>query len=378
MVPVLCAFLAAAMSLTGGALAEPAAPSYPRNPALADLPQGRWVKIHQQQPGDAVTFRRQRHGGSAFDTRRGQLVLFGSDTHDHPDIDWLNSPLIFDMNRLTWDQPYPADPVSSYRVNADGLPVAGPNGDRPWAMHTFGAVAYDPVADAVVVASYPAHLVPGRFTSVLESAWPQVERHPTWLWHPESQRWEALAGKAPHFFTRAIVYDDRRKAVLGYRGDGVYTLDTASGRWQRIAKGSLLGWGSNAAFDSDNGVLLAFGSHRKGNDIVAYNPAAGLHRTMPAAGPRPAGNNYVPMAFHRGIGRTIALVDSASGDAAETWQYDYASDAWTHLELAGLPFEIRMNYNLEFDPVHELLLLVATAPGETLPAVWALNFGEAG
>ena len=31
-----------------------------------------------------------------------------------------------------------------------------------------------------------------------------------------------------------------------------------------------------------------------------------------------------------------------------------------------------MNYNLEFDPRHRLLLLVAAPPG-ALPAVWALR-----
>ena len=51
------------------------------NPQLLELPARRWVKIHQQAPGDVVTFVRQKHGGSAYDSRRGQLVLFGSDTH---------------------------------------------------------------------------------------------------------------------------------------------------------------------------------------------------------------------------------------------------------------------------------------------------------
>jgi hypothetical protein len=36
-----------------------------------------------------------------------------------------------------------------------------------------------------------------------------------------------------------------------------------------------------------------------------------------------------------------------------------------------------MNYNLEYDPGHRLLLLVATPPDEKLPAVWALNLRNA-
>jgi hypothetical protein len=359
---------------------RPATPAHARNPALADLPEGRWVKIHQQRPGDAVSFVRQRHGGSAFDSRRGRLVLFGSDTHDVPGGTWLNSPLVFDLNRLEWQQPYPADPVSGYRATADGLPVAGPQGDHPWAMHTFGAVTYDPATDTIVVASFPDHLAPGRFTSALSSVWPAIKRHPTWTWHPGSGRWQPLAGDAVPFFAYATAYDTRRNVVLGYLDDGVYALSPADGKWRKIAGGGLLGWGNNAAFDSQNDALIVYGSHRGGNDIVAYEPATGLHRRMPTPGKRPPGGTYVPMAFHPGIGRTVVLVQRPPGRDApsgttETWQYDYSRDAWTRLERADLPFAIDMNYNLEYDPDHDLLLLVATPPDASLPAVWALDPG---
>src|SRR5262245_8319083 len=79
------------------------AASRPVNPRLVLLPAGRWVEIHRQQPTDAVRFHRQWHGGSAFDTRRGRIVLFGSDTHGH---DWTNSPLFFDVASLKWTRAY--------------------------------------------------------------------------------------------------------------------------------------------------------------------------------------------------------------------------------------------------------------------------------
>lgn len=375
--------LSAALLLCAGASASAAdAPAAALNPALLDLPAGRWVKIHQQRPGDAVVFERQRHGGSAFDTRRGQLVLFGSDTHDVPPENWLNAPLIFDLNRLAWRRPYPDDPVSTYRVSADGLPVAGPQGDHPWAMHTFGAVTYDAAADAIVVASFPAHLEPGRFTAALEAVWPRIRRHPTWLWHPQTGRWQPLAEEAVHFFPYATAYDSRAKAVLGYRGDGIYSLGTAAGQWRRVVEGSLIGWGNSAVFDAKHGVLIVFGSHRRGNDLVAYDPATGVHRRMPTPGLRPPGGAYVPLAFHAAIGRTVALLGRPAGPGAasgttETWLYDYARDAWARLGEADLPFEIGMNYNLEYDPGHGLLLLVATPPETKLPAVWALNLRDA-
>jgi len=377
----LIACLNIAALVPGCTLHRPDAAALAQDRSLLDLPLRQWVKIHQQQPGDAVTFERQRHGGSAFDTRRGQLVLFGSDTHDVPEGSWLNSPLIFDLSHLEWEQPYPADPVASYRVSDDGLPVAGPDGDRPWAMHTFGAITYDPKSDTIVVSSLPAHLEPGRFNSALAAVWPQVKRHPTWLWHPETRQWQPLAGDAVHFFPYATAYDSRRNVTLGYRSEGIYALQLAEGRWRQLVAGGLLGWGNNTVFDEKNGVLIVYGRHRKGNDIVVYDPATGLHRKMPTPGPRPPGSSYVPMAFHSGTGQTVIVVGrpptpDAPYGTSETWQYDYSCDSWTYLEEADLPFGIGMNYNLEYDPGHDLLILIATPPDEKLPAVWALNFGE--
>ena len=380
-VTALLASLAAASALaTINAPEQKPAPAYRLNPALLDLPKGRWVKIHQQRVGDAVTFRRQSHGGSAFDSRRGRLVLFGSDTHAR---DWNNSPLFFDLERLEWRRLYPFDPLSSYAVTAEGLPVAGPEGDHPWAMHTFGAVTYDPAADAIVVASYPAHMVPGRFTSALAHLWRRVQRHPTWVLRLESGQWEPLAGEPVHFFPYATAFDARRGVVVGYRNDGVYELSLAAGRWRKVVEGGLLGWGANAVYDSRNRALVVFGSHEKRNDVVVYEPATDRHRTMPTPGPRPAGANYVPMAYHPDIGRTVAVVDRALEEGirsrgsmrAETWLYDLVGDAWTRVEEANLPFGVGMNYNLEFDSGHRLLLLVAAPPGE-LVAVWALGLGD--
>jgi len=375
----LLAFLIAACTRPTIYAPEPEpAPGYSLNPALLELPKGRWTLIHRQQPGDAVTFDRQRHGGSAFDSRRGRLVLFGSDTHGKED--WTNAPLFFDLRNLEWRRLYPNDDRATYRVTPAGLPVAGPQGDHPWAMHTFGALSYDPAADALVVASYPAHMIPGRFTNALADLWPRVERHPTWVLHLDSGEWEPLKGPAVDFFPYATAFDTDRGVVMGYRANGVYELSLAAGEWRKVAAGGLLGWGNNAAYDSQYRALVTFGSHLKGSEVVVYVPETGRHEIMPAPGPRPPGASYVPMAYHPDIGRVVTVVDRAPEDGtrerramrAETWTYDVAGDAWARIEAATLPFGIGMNYNLEFDPGHRLLLLVADPPGEA-PAVWALR-----
>ena len=357
--------------LLAGMLASCAATDGPQSgPHLMALAPGHWVKIHEQRIGDDVVFVRQRHAGSAFDTKRGRLILFGSDTHGR---DWSNAPLFFDVAKLRWTRFYPDDDVATYRVDSFGRPVAGRDGDHPWAMHTFGLVVYDSRQDALIVISHPAHLEPGRFTDTVAHVWPRIRSQPVWSLDLASGRWTALDGPDVPFFAHAAVFDPYRGTVIGYRPGGIYEFSPTNGVWRKLAERGLLGWGSNAVFDTRHRALVVFGSHERRNDVVVFYPATGRHRRMPTPGPRPPRAAYAPMAYHTGIDRTVVLV--GRGDSAvvtDTWLYDLEADTWTRLAGAGLPFSVGMNYNLEYDPSRALLLLVANPPGQPT-AVWALR-----
>ena len=96
------------------AVVHAAAPA--RNPNLMKIEPDRWVKIHEPKEGEA-TFRRQPHGGSCFDSRRGRLILFGSDSHGR---DFSNSPRFFSPVDLKWSRAYDDDPRGTYDVAPDG------------------------------------------------------------------------------------------------------------------------------------------------------------------------------------------------------------------------------------------------------------------
>ncbi len=341
------------------------------NDALLKLPKGVWTKIHEQRRGDAVVFQRQAHGGSAFDRRRGRIVLFGSDTHGK---DWSNSPRFFDLATLTWSQLYPDDDPATYRVNAEGLPVAGPAGDHPWAMHTFGAVAYDPAADQLIVASYPQHMQPGRFTDALAGPWPLVRRHPTWILDLESGRWAPLEAEAVHFFPYCTAFDSDRGVLIGYARHGVFELSGPPRRWRRVAPQGLTGYHNNAVYDSRNWTIVVFGSQENSNDIVVFEPTVGIHQKMPTPGLRPPKDQHAPMAFHPGLAATVVLVDrpDSDGGRTETWAYDLELDRWTPYPEATIPYPQGMNYNMHHDPLHDLLVLV-TGGGRSPTAVWGLR-----
>jgi hypothetical protein len=327
------------------------------------LPANRWVEVHRQREGDTVRFWRQEHGGSCFDSRRGRLILFGSNTHGE---DWENSPLIFDTQTLQWSRLYPWDEVGTYTVTAEGLPVAGPRGDHPWAMHTFGAVEYDPERDEMVVCSYPEHLKPGRFTDALAGVWDKVKRHPTWVLELGSGRWRPLACPAVHFFPYCTVYDSKRKVIVGYRPEGVFELSGEPREWKRVETKGYLGYHTNSAYDAANEVVVVFGSNENANDVVVYRPGA-EHGVRPTPGVRPPKDQHAPMCYEPRSQRVVVVVDApeaAERTEAQTWLYDTAADAWQQLPAATLPFPLGMNYTMEYDPGHGVCLLVARTPGE--------------
>ncbi len=340
------------------------------NPELLKLEPNRWTKIHEPKAGE-VTFRRQPHGGSCFDTKRGRLVLFGSDSHGR---DFTNSPLFFSPVELKWSRAYDDDPRNTYDVTKDGLAIAGKNGDHPWATHTFGSVVYDASRDEMIVPIFDDHLVPGRFTDVFKDLWPMIRRKPTWVYRMGKGEWAALPGNGVNCFPYCAVYDSDRKAVVAVRPDGIHELAGETREWKRITKSGHFGWHTNCTYDSKQKAVVVFGSNENRDDVAAYLPKTGEYKLMPTPGQRPPKDQHNPMEYHPDLGKTVLLIDRIEGDKkqTETWLYDFAEDAWSQVKDATLPFVCGMNYNLEFDPGHRVMFLVTGGDG-TPTRVWALR-----
>lgn len=341
------------------------------NPTLEKLESGRWVRIHEQKAGE-VRFRRQPHGGSCFDAERGRLVLFGSDTHGR---DFTNSPLFFSTDDLKWSRAYDDDARESYAVSNEGLPVAGPHRNHPWAMHTFGSVVYDESRHEMVVPIFDDHLVPGRFTDAFAQLWPLIKRKPTWTYDLETKTWTPLAGDGVSCFPYCAAYDTDRKVVVAVRPDGIHELSGEPRKWKRVTRHGYFGWHTNCAYDRSNRAIVVFGSNENSDEIGAYFPQSGDYRKMATPGRRPPKDQHNPMEYHPDLEQTVVLVDHVEGERkqTETWLYDLRSDAWRQVESAALPFTCGMNYNLEYDPHHRVMLLVTGGEGGAPTQVWALR-----
>lgn len=350
----------------GAASAQAPAP----NPRLQKLEANSWVLIQEAAAGE-IKFRRQPHGGSCFDAKRGRLILFGSDSHGR---DFSNSPLQFDLATLKWSRDYEEDPRETYDVTSDGLAVAGKNGHHPWAMHSFGSVVYDSRRDEMVVPIFDDHLVPGRFTDSFRDLWPKIRRRPTWIYRPATGEWTTLPGDGVSCFPYCACYDSDRGVVVAVRPEGVHELAAEPRQWKRMTTNGYFGWHTNCAYDSKQHAVVVFGSNENRDDIAAYFPKSGKYKLMPTPGVRPPKDQHNPMEFHPDLGQTVVLVDRVEGGKkeTETWLYDLGEDSWTQMKTAKLPFACGMNYNLEFDPQSRVMLLVTGGDG-TPTRVWALR-----
>lgn len=71
----------------------------------------------------------------------------------------------------------------------------------------------------------------------------------------------------------------------------------------------------------------------------------------------------------------VVLIDERLGDGSTvsgTWLYDAGADRWHRVAGAEIPFALGMNYNMQYDPNHDLIVLVANLQSEPT-AVWALR-----
>ena len=342
-----------------------------RNPVLAKLAQGRWTRIHEQKPSE-LSFRRQPHGGSCFDTKRGTLILFGSDSHGR---DYANSPLRFSTVDLKWSRDYDDDPREAYAVTDEGLPVAGLKRDHPWATHTFGSVVYDESRDEMTVPIFDDHLVPGRFTDAFAQLWPLIKRKPTWTYSLATAKWSPLPGDGVSCFPYCATYDSDRQVIVAVRPDGIHELAGEPRVWKLATRHGYFGWHTNCAYDRRSRAVVVFGSNENSDEIAAYFPQTGEYRKQPTPGRRPPKDQHNPMEYHPGLEKTVVLVDHADGERkqTETWLYDLQADAWEQIETAVLPFACGMNYNLEYDPHHRVMLLVTGGERGAPTEVWALR-----
>lgn len=355
------------------------------NPHLLRLKPGTWTLVAQPAQAD---WRRQTHAGIAYDSRRGTLLVFGSNTHG---LDWDNAIHEFDPVTARWETHAPPAPKESYRADAAGRAVAGTDRLMPWAMHTYDNVVYDPALDAIVVSALPEH-------NPIRKTVPEARVHPTWIYDLKTRRWRIFGNKGrpyPKFFAAASAYDPDRNVIAAYKW-GIWEIGPDRDEWRKASGEHHHEIHYTMDYDLKRKQFVVFGDYYNTSAIWTYSPGAragdrgSWERKLARDDSCPAGQHF-PVAYDAEHGVFLLVADNTgySGEdgkgrrrvvararSSSTFVYDPDRVRCTRLPGADLA-PLGMNYMMVYDRFHKVFLLV-TGDHRRPAAVWALKLAPPG
>lgn len=342
------------------------------NPRLLGLKPNTWSLL--SQPAQA-NWRRQTHAGITYDSKRGTLLIFGSNTHG---LDWDNEVHEFDPVIGRWETHYTRAPKESYRADAAGRAIAGTDRLLPWAMHTYDNIVYDPTLDAVVVSALPEH-------NPIRRSLPEAKIHPTWIYDLKTRQWRIFKNRGkpyPKFFAAASAYDSDRDVIAAYKW-GMWEIGPERDEWKMATKEK----GENhhnthhsMEYDARHKKFVVFGDYHNSNAVWAYAPG-------PRAGDKgmwekklgascPPGQHF-PVAYDSEHGVFLLVVDNipyaedkkgrrkrtGRAKSSSTFVYDLGRNHCVRLPEADLQ-PLGMNYMMAYDRFHKVFLLVTGDQGK--------------
>ena len=138
---------------------------------------------------DNSVYRKSAHAGTAWDEARQTMWIFGAETHvtnmDNAVYGWRASDGKFVKH-------YDADPVSGYRMDANGVYWSSAEKIRPWAMHTYRRMRMVPGTDEFEVmydADDHALMEPKVFEDPSQTTANRVP--PVWYYNVVTGTWRA-------------------------------------------------------------------------------------------------------------------------------------------------------------------------------------------
>jgi len=333
---------------------------------LINLPANQWVKYHHSNNND---WWKKGHAGLAYDSKRGSLLIFGSDTHGD---DWDNSIHEFLPKQRKWVHHGSDSPQNSYRVDVAGKPISGINQIQPWSMHTYDGIEYEPNTDSILVIAEPQHNPMGKTIS-------QSKNHPIWRYKLETKEWQAIkvdSKQRVNFFGAASAFDSARNSLM-FCSFGLWSFSSDDDRIRKVIKSPQC-LHRTMVYDNWYNDLYLFGDYKPSNhlwklqrDIVTDKPIKWIEII-------PTGDNCppftkTPVAFdqHNGVFVLVTNNPDKESKNASTFVYHPAKNRYNKLTNGGLP-KIGMNFMMTWDNIHKVFFLV-TGNWKDGVTVWAMR-----
>lgn len=328
------------------------------------LPARRWVKLTTHGTAAPKVF----HGGAAIAAERNEVYFVGSDTHHPTSLEKGESNAVYRLNleTLTWSQDYEQDAKSTYRIvlHQQAETTTG----RPWAMHTFDAVEWDPAVERVVVVSHPEHtrFRPEERFPMFQGDWFKKLEPSHWEYDPRRKTWVRLMTNAPRLFAAALTRDSKRNQLIGFNGGGTYHFDRKKGMWRSTGAATKPGWHFSIVYDATADRVLSLGTNRGSSELLAYDPSSPSWEPV-AVSTRPLPANGAAIAFDPNQGVMLYLANDHPNQyhnptgKAVTFIYHSRGQRWERLSIESPPL-YGMNYLMQYDPVRQVFLHFEKGP----------------
>ncbi len=320
---------------------------------------GKWLRI----PAHGVAAPKVFHGGAAIAAERGEIYFFGSDTHARSPLETVESNALWrlDFVTMTWSQDYEPDPKSTYRLLDDGQTVTTTG--RPWAMHTFAAMKWDPTVKRLVVVSFPEHtrFDPRKRFPMFKGDWYKHLKPMHWEYDPLTKQWTRMETNPPGLFAQAMVWDSDHKQMIGHDGTKTYHFERDKNRWVTYDAPTVPGgWHRTLVYDTFAHRVLLLGNNLSSNVLWSYDPETHKWEQLAVKGwCLPA--NGATIAYDTEQSRMLYLANdnpnqyyNPKGKSA-TFVYDSADCYWNRLDCDS-PELYGMNYLMQYIPGHEAFL----------------------
>jgi hypothetical protein len=342
------------------------------------IPSGEWTVVPTSGQAAPKVF----HGGATIAPDREMVFFFGSDTHSPTELEngETNSVWRLNLKTLEWSKDYEQDLKSTYRILANG--ECETDSGRPWAMHTFDAVEYDPDARKVVVISYPLHtrFRPEERFHQFEGDWFKHLTPSHWEYDPDTRKWERLATGPPNLFAKALAWDSQRRLMVGHDGARTYHFRRGDSRWRAFdSPSSSAGYHLTMIHNTLNSTMLLLGKNGGSNILYSYDPDRTQWSVVPVeSSPLPA--NGATIAFDTKNHVMLYLANryenqynNPTGKAA-TFIYHAGEHRWEEVEIAS-PELYGMNYLMQYDPVRNVFLhFEKSADSGNRVKLWAFRY----
>lgn len=287
--------------------------------------------------------------GMAFDARSGRAVMFGGFLSQTPAPIWTNETWSYEVATKRWELMRPAT--------------------APSPRHYPGMV-YDEKADRMIL--FGGALPQGKLSNE------------TWTYDVDTDTWSEMrpaAAPSPRSSWSGMIYDPVGDRVIlhgGWTGrenaSDLWVYDLKKNTWTMLADGPRSG--QSLAYDPVIHRVVAFGgspvpgSRSAGTWSFAPGPDSWSEvSTSRAPSPRSS-----PMQYAASVRKIVLFGGStATGELAETWTYDVATNAWAQRHPDPAP-SARHGFKLVYDRTSKMLLLFGGGIGsKPLDDMWSYD-----